>query len=128
MGYLNDYLDYLEYIDEANLDDIVDHFKQHGMKYLLALGGAAGTVASGHHLYKKMKSRQLKHKVLNHLNKHREIYAGAGTGLAASLISSHGKDAGSRAKSAAMSGIVGALGGSIMKNLRDEDRSEYFKK
>lgn len=115
-------------LQELNIDEIKDHLRQHGLKYAGAVAAllAGGVGASkAHKMYKNYK---LKKSALSHLNRNREIYAGAGTGALASLISSGGKSFGSRLGSATIGAGAGALTGSLLKNARENDAFTASKK
>ena len=122
-------------ITEISLDDVVNHIQQHKDKYLTGLLGL-GIAVGGHHGYNFLKnkihhhklakeSKLIKNRIKNHLNKHRETYAGAAIGGLSSLASSSGANIGSRLRRGAIGSIFGGLVGSGIENLRKDDERNY---
>lgn len=115
-------------LQELNMDEIKAHLREHGLKYAGAITAllAGGTAASK--IHKMYKNHKMKKGIKNHLIRNREIYAGAGTGALASMISSDGKGFGSRLKHASVGAGAGALAGSILKNARENSENALRKK
>lgn len=115
-------------LQELNLEEIKQHLREHGLKYsAAALAAILGGVGASK-LHKMYKHHKLKKGAINHLARHREVYAGAATGALASAISSSGKPLPERLKHGAIGAGAGALAGSLLKNARDHSEFHLRKK